>query len=309
MTRRWLRPVATVAAAFICALVVGVSRAEDADSQRQAMMLSTPQSRRSAERATARCPRSRRITLPPHSHGWAVRFRASAERRSEFGWAWRTRRAGARRELLACGVIVLFAHAGIVAALIKWRGPIEEGEVGDDAIIVEFQPEQTQTDPPLSRSRRSRRKKSRCRSKCPRRCSPQGLTAARAAARGDPRRRPTAKPRPRGHRDLEKPDRHHSGAQQALSERGAFARRAGHGAARLQHQPGRASAVEPHRDQLRIGRARCGGACSSGACTTFSATAAGACRQGVDGPAALQHPLRCRDSGTTRNMVRFHRST
>jgi len=141
------------------------------------------------------------------------------------------------------------------------------------------------------------------------RCSPQGLTAARAAARGDPRRRPAAKPRPRGHRDLEKPDRHHSGAQQALSERGAFARRAGHGAARLQHQPGRASAVEPHRDQLRIGRARCGGACSSGACTTFSATAAGACRQGVDGPAALQHPLRCRDSGTTRDMVRFHRST
>src|SRR6267154_1006899 len=37
---------------------------------------------------------------------------------------------------------------------------------------------------------------------------------------------------------------------------------------------------------------------TSGACTTFSATAAGACRQGVDGPAALQHPLRCRDSGT-----------
>jgi protein TonB len=58
--------------------------------------------------------------------------------------------AGARRELirwLVCGVIVLFAHAGIAAALIEWREPIEDGEVGADAIIVEFQPEQIQTDP------------------------------------------------------------------------------------------------------------------------------------------------------------------
>jgi protein TonB len=55
-----------------------------------------------------------------------------------------------RRELirwLACGVLVLFAHAGIAAALIEWREPIEEGEVGTDAIVVEFQPEQIQTDP------------------------------------------------------------------------------------------------------------------------------------------------------------------
>jgi protein TonB len=55
-----------------------------------------------------------------------------------------------RRELirwLVCGVIVLFAHAGIAAALIEWREPIEEGEVGADAIIVEFQPEQIQTEP------------------------------------------------------------------------------------------------------------------------------------------------------------------
>jgi periplasmic protein TonB len=55
-----------------------------------------------------------------------------------------------RRELirwLVCGVVVLFAHAGIAAALIEWREPIEEGEVGIDAIVVEFQPEQIQTDP------------------------------------------------------------------------------------------------------------------------------------------------------------------
>jgi protein TonB len=55
-----------------------------------------------------------------------------------------------RRELirwLVCGVVVLFAHAGIAAALIEWREPIEEGEVGTDAIVVEFQPELIQTDP------------------------------------------------------------------------------------------------------------------------------------------------------------------
>jgi protein TonB len=56
----------------------------------------------------------------------------------------------ARHELmrwLLCGAVVLFAHAGIAAALIEWRAPVEEGEVGDDAIIVEFQPEQVPTDP------------------------------------------------------------------------------------------------------------------------------------------------------------------
>jgi periplasmic protein TonB len=55
-----------------------------------------------------------------------------------------------RRELirwLACGLVVLFAHAGIAAALIEWREPIEEGEVGTDAIVVEFQPEQKEIDP------------------------------------------------------------------------------------------------------------------------------------------------------------------
>ena len=55
-----------------------------------------------------------------------------------------------RRELirwLICGAVVLFAHAGIAAALIEWREPIEEGEVGTDAIVVEFQPEQKEIDP------------------------------------------------------------------------------------------------------------------------------------------------------------------
>ena len=55
-----------------------------------------------------------------------------------------------RRELLrwlVCGVVALFAHAGIAAALIEWREPIEEGEVGIDAIVVEFQPQQKEIDP------------------------------------------------------------------------------------------------------------------------------------------------------------------
>jgi protein TonB len=55
-----------------------------------------------------------------------------------------------RRELirwLACGVIVLLAHGAIAAALIDWREPIEEGEVGIDAIVVEYQPEQPQIEP------------------------------------------------------------------------------------------------------------------------------------------------------------------
>jgi protein TonB len=55
-----------------------------------------------------------------------------------------------RRELirwLACGVVVLFAHAGVAAALIDWRAPVEDGEVGIDAIVVEFQPEQKEIEP------------------------------------------------------------------------------------------------------------------------------------------------------------------
>jgi protein TonB len=55
-----------------------------------------------------------------------------------------------RRELIrwaACGAVVMFAHAGVAAALIQWREPAEEGEVGTDAIVVEFQPEQKEIDP------------------------------------------------------------------------------------------------------------------------------------------------------------------
>ena len=55
-----------------------------------------------------------------------------------------------RREVirwLVCGAVVLFAHAGVAAALIEWREPVEEGEVGSDAIVVEFQPEQKEIDP------------------------------------------------------------------------------------------------------------------------------------------------------------------
>ena len=48
---------------------------------------------------------------------------------------------------LVCGAIVVLAHTGIVAALVEWRPPPEVGEVGNDAIIVEFQPEQIQTEP------------------------------------------------------------------------------------------------------------------------------------------------------------------
>ncbi len=55
-----------------------------------------------------------------------------------------------RRELirwLLCGVVVVLAHAGIAATLIDWREPIEDAEIGTDAIVVEFQPEEIQSDP------------------------------------------------------------------------------------------------------------------------------------------------------------------
>jgi protein TonB len=55
-----------------------------------------------------------------------------------------------RRDLirwLVCGAVVVAAHAGLAAALIDWSVPVEETEVGDDAIVVEYMPEQIQTDP------------------------------------------------------------------------------------------------------------------------------------------------------------------
>jgi periplasmic protein TonB len=48
---------------------------------------------------------------------------------------------------LACGAVVVFAHAAVAAALIDWSMPVEEGEVGTDAIVVEFQQEQLPTEP------------------------------------------------------------------------------------------------------------------------------------------------------------------
>jgi periplasmic protein TonB len=60
------------------------------------------------------------------------------------------RREGLRYELarwLVCGAVVVLAHGGIAAALMQWHEPTEEGEVGVDAIVVEFQPEQIQTEP------------------------------------------------------------------------------------------------------------------------------------------------------------------
>jgi protein TonB len=48
---------------------------------------------------------------------------------------------------LICGALVISAHA-IAATLIAWHEPIEEvGEVGTDAIIVEFQPELIPAEP------------------------------------------------------------------------------------------------------------------------------------------------------------------
>jgi periplasmic protein TonB len=52
-----------------------------------------------------------------------------------------------------CGTIIVLAHAGIISALIEWRAPPEVGEVGTDAIIVEFQPEVIPTEqaPPVEK--------------------------------------------------------------------------------------------------------------------------------------------------------------
>jgi protein TonB len=56
-----------------------------------------------------------------------------------------------RRDLvrwLACGAVVVFAHAGVAAALIEWREPVEEeGLIGMDVTMVEPQPEPPQIDP------------------------------------------------------------------------------------------------------------------------------------------------------------------
>jgi protein TonB len=50
-----------------------------------------------------------------------------------------------RRDLmrwLACGVTVLFVHAGIAFGLVEWREPFEDGNSGTDAITLELEPMQ-----------------------------------------------------------------------------------------------------------------------------------------------------------------------
>ena len=47
---------------------------------------------------------------------------------------------------LICGTVVLFAHAGIAAALIEWRAPLDEGRSGTDAIMLELEPMQVPLD-------------------------------------------------------------------------------------------------------------------------------------------------------------------
>ena len=60
----------------------------------------------------------------------------AAENRSDF------------RRWLLCGAIVLCVHAAIVAAITRWREPIsEEGDFGNDVILLELRPEQVQAEP------------------------------------------------------------------------------------------------------------------------------------------------------------------
>jgi periplasmic protein TonB len=52
------------------------------------------------------------------------------------------------RRWLLCGAIVLCAHATIVAAFMQWREPIlQEGDFGNDVILLELRPEQVQAEP------------------------------------------------------------------------------------------------------------------------------------------------------------------
>jgi protein TonB len=55
-----------------------------------------------------------------------------------------------RRELgqwLACGIVVLCVHAAVVGALMQWREPVGEGELGDDVILLELRPEAVEANP------------------------------------------------------------------------------------------------------------------------------------------------------------------
>jgi protein TonB len=51
------------------------------------------------------------------------------------------------RRWLICGALVVCVHAAVVAALMQWREPIQEGDFGSDVILLELRPEQVQADP------------------------------------------------------------------------------------------------------------------------------------------------------------------
>jgi protein TonB len=51
------------------------------------------------------------------------------------------------RRWLICGTIVLCVHAAVVAALMQWREPIEEGDFGSDVILLELRREQVEAEP------------------------------------------------------------------------------------------------------------------------------------------------------------------
>jgi periplasmic protein TonB len=55
------------------------------------------------------------------------------------------------RRWVICGTLVVCMHAAIVAALIQRREPVEEGDFGDDIILLELRPEQVQADPTPSK--------------------------------------------------------------------------------------------------------------------------------------------------------------
>ncbi len=55
-------------------------------------------------------------------------------------------RAELQRWLL-CGAVVLATHAALATALIQWHEPVEEGDYGSDAIVLELSPQQEQGNP------------------------------------------------------------------------------------------------------------------------------------------------------------------
>ena len=48
---------------------------------------------------------------------------------------------------MLCGAVVLCAHAGLAAALVQWSEPVDDGDFGNDTIVLELTPEQVQGDP------------------------------------------------------------------------------------------------------------------------------------------------------------------